>query len=149
MTTIFQDVIANGQLLISLDDILLLGDKIDMQAHYKLINEVLRRLQQHGLRLRSHKCKFAVEQVILLGEGFLRLARYLRKYVNNYAEILLPLQEAGQKFTWLYHNSKPLSTSSEHGQHHRLWPHRTTAYLRDPHRRQRLKPGRRMPSSRW
>lgn len=130
MTTIFSDLLAEQKMLIYLDDIVLLGDKDDMEAHYQLVAEVLRRLQTNGLRLRAHKCKFAVSEIKFLGhiikhnhieidpdkisavrkwpvprtrkqvQRFLGLAGYLRRYVSGFSELAQPLHAIVNKFAW-------------------------------------------------
>lgn len=130
MTTIFADLIAQQKILIYLDDLVLLGDKNDMNSHYELITDVLRRLQENGLKLRAHKCKFAVQEIKFLGhvvrhnsieidpekisairqwpvphnkkqvQRFLGLAGYMRQYVQGFSSMAQPLHAVVNKFQW-------------------------------------------------
>ena len=52
-------------LLIYLDDIIILSS--DMDEHFQHIDEVLKRLQQVGLKLKPSKCEFIKEEILYLG----------------------------------------------------------------------------------
>lgn len=65
MNNIFRDYLAEGWLVIYMDDILLFSDtKEDLQRHTQ---QVVKRLIQHDLYLKGEKCEFDTQEVEFLG----------------------------------------------------------------------------------
>jgi len=65
MNDIFQDLIAEGIMVVYLDDILIFTRT--EEEHAKAIRWVLQVLQEHKLFLRPEKCKFCKKQIKYLG----------------------------------------------------------------------------------
>jgi len=65
MNDIFRDLIAEGIMVVYLDDILIFTRM--EEEHAKAIRRVLQVLQEHKLFLRPEKCKFCKEQIEYLG----------------------------------------------------------------------------------
>jgi hypothetical protein len=61
MNAIFADLIAEGKVAVYLDDILIWSSTLD--KHWKIIHEVLWRLEEHDLYLWPEKCKFEQSHV--------------------------------------------------------------------------------------
>lgn len=108
-----------------IDDILVTG--ATEEEHLRRLEEVLRRLQAHGVRMKKSKCSFCVDSVEYLGhrvdaEGlrttpekmraidqapppknvqqlrsFLGLLNYYRKFLPNLASIIQPMNDLLQK----------------------------------------------------
>ena len=122
MDTILQGV---PQTLCFIDDILITGSS--EEEHLKNLEEVLSRLQAHGVQLKKEKCSFMKKSVEYLGHqvdasgikatpekiaavenaplpqnvqqlrSFLGLLNYYRKFLPNLATIVKPLNELLQK----------------------------------------------------
>ena len=122
MDTILQGV---PQTLCFIDDILITGSS--EEEHLKNLEEVLSRLQVHGVQLKKEKCSFMKKSVEYLGHqvdasgtkatpekiaavenaplpqnvqqlrSFLGLLNYYRKFVPNLATIVKPLNDLLQK----------------------------------------------------
>lgn len=105
--------------MIYLDDLIVYSEDID--SHIKILKEVLRRLEESGLLLKSKKCKFFQQETIVLGhlvtpEGvkcdpakveavknypvptdlktlqqFLGFGNFYRRFIPNFAKISRPL----------------------------------------------------------
>ena len=65
MNNIFRDLIAEGIMVVYLDDILIFTRT--EEEHVKAIRRVLQVLQEHKLFLRPEKCKFCKERIKYLG----------------------------------------------------------------------------------
>ena len=65
MNDIFQEEIAEGEMDIYMDDILVFSET--MEAHIRKNKQILRKLQQHGLSLKPKKCYFDQTTIGFLG----------------------------------------------------------------------------------
>ncbi len=66
MNTQFTDIIATGQVVIYIDDILI-ATKDNLKEHRELVNKVLKRLAKLDLYLKPSKCIFETRRVEFLG----------------------------------------------------------------------------------
>ena len=66
MNTIFPKEIAEGWLIIYMDDILV-ATKDDSEFHEKCIHQMLRKLKKHNLYLKPEKCIFDQKRIEFLG----------------------------------------------------------------------------------
>jgi len=64
MTNIFADLMYQG-VLVFIDDILIYSET--WEEHLKLVDEVLRRLQEHNLQAKVGKCRFGSKETKYLG----------------------------------------------------------------------------------
>ena len=75
MNDIFKDLVAEGHVLVYIDDILIFSK--DLNEHHKLVRRVLERLREHKLYLKPEKCDFDVLETEYLGmiisEGQVRM----------------------------------------------------------------------------
>jgi len=65
MNNIFEDMVADGHVVVYLDDILIFTE--DTQLLDKLTHEVLSRLEKHDLYLKPEKCSFIQTSIEYLG----------------------------------------------------------------------------------
>jgi hypothetical protein len=65
MNAIFADLIAEGKVTVYLDDILIWSSTLE--EHWKIVHEVLQRLEEHNLYLQPEKCEFKQSHVDYLG----------------------------------------------------------------------------------
>jgi len=119
MNNLFRDLINQGDTATFIDNILVAIDT--EEGHDKLVEEVLRRLEENDLFVKPEKCKWKVREVEFLGvvigpkgvemqkkkvEGvlnwlaprnvkevqkFLGLANYYRRFIKDFARIAVPL----------------------------------------------------------
>ena len=119
MNNIFRDLINKGDVATFIDDVLV-GTEMQ-EGHDKLVEKILRRLEEHDLYVKPEKCKWKVREVAFLGvvigpngikmekekvrdllewpipkyvkdvQKFLGLANYYRRFVKDFAEIARPM----------------------------------------------------------
>jgi len=65
MNDLFRDLINQGDMVTFIDDILVATDM--EEKHDKLVEEVLRRLEENDLFVKLEKCKWKVREVEFLG----------------------------------------------------------------------------------
>src|SRR6266487_2339858 len=65
MNEIFQDEIRSGWVIIFINDILI--HHSDIAAHWQMVQQVLQKLEEHGLCLKPEKCEFERSSVKFLG----------------------------------------------------------------------------------
>ena len=120
MNQVFGDV-ADAFLVIYLDDILIFSK--NMEEHLEHLRLVMRRLRDHGLVVRPHKCTFACDEMEFLGvvvgkggarpdntkiqlvqdwptprnvhhiKAFLGLANFYRRFVPKFASVARPMTD--------------------------------------------------------
>ena len=61
MNSIFSDLVAEGKVVVYLDDILIFSESLE--EHCLVVQEVLRRLSRYDLYLRPEKCEFEKEEI--------------------------------------------------------------------------------------
>lgn len=127
MNDIFRDYLAEGWLVIYMDDILLFSSKLEeLQEHTR---KVVQRLKEHDLYLKGEKCEFDQQEVEFLGaviqpghiamdpvkldglkawqtprtvkdvQSFLGFANFYRRFIRGYADIAKPLNNLTRKDT--------------------------------------------------
>jgi len=125
MNEILRDMINEGKVAAFVDDVLV-GTETE-EGHDKVVEEVLRRLEENNLYVKPEKCMWKVRRVLFLGvvmgegkveieedkvEGvlkwptpqcirdvrkFLGLANYYRRLVKNFAKVALPMNQLTRK----------------------------------------------------
>ena len=65
MNLIFADLIAQGEVAVYMDDILIYTAELD--HHHEVVRKVLRRLEQYDLYLKPEKCEFEQQEIEYLG----------------------------------------------------------------------------------
>jgi len=125
MNNIFQDLI-NKEDVTTFIDTVSVGTEME-EGHDELIEEILRRLEEHDLYVKPEKCKWKVREVGFLGvvigpdrikmekekvrgmlewptpkcvkdvQKFLGLANYYRRFVKDFAEITRPMHRLVRK----------------------------------------------------
>jgi len=119
MNDLFYNLINQGDIATFIDDILVTTD-IE-EGHNKLMEEMLKRLEENNLFVKPEKCKWKVREVEFLGvvigpkgeemqkekvkgvlnwlvprnvkevQKFLSLANYYRRFIKDFARIAVPL----------------------------------------------------------
>ena len=65
MNSVFADLIAKGEVVVYMDDILIYSP--DLKEHCKVVCEVLKRLEHYNLYLKPEKCDFEKDSIEYLG----------------------------------------------------------------------------------
>jgi len=119
MNDLFRDLINQGDMATFINDILVAMDM--EEGHDKLVEEVLKRLEENDLFVKLEKCKWKVREVEFLGvvispkrveiqrekiervlnwpasrnikkvQKFLGLTNYYRRFIKDFAKIVAPL----------------------------------------------------------
>jgi len=122
---IFRDLINKGDVATFIDDVLV-GTEMEKE-HDELVEEILRRLEEHDLYVKPEKCEWKVREVGFLGvvigpdgikmekekvrgvlewptpkcvkdvQKFLGLVNYYRRFVKDFAEIARPMHRLVRK----------------------------------------------------
>jgi len=125
MNEILRDLINEGRVAAFVDDVLV-GTETE-EGHDEVVEEVLRRLEENDLYVKPEKCVWKVRKVpflgVIMGEGrvemeedkvegvlrwptpqcvrdvrkFLGLANYYRRFVKNFAKVVLPMNRLTRK----------------------------------------------------
>jgi len=131
MNYLFRDLINQRDTATFIDDILVVTDT--KEEHDELVEEVLKRLEENDLFVKPEKCKWKVREVEFLGvvigprgvemqkekvervlnwpaprnvkevQKFLGFANYYRRFIKNFARIVVPLHilvRKEQKWKW-------------------------------------------------
>jgi len=119
MNNLFRNLINQGDTVTFIDDILVATDT--EEGHDELVEEVLKRLKENDLFVKPEKCKWKVREVEFLGvvigprgvkmqrekvkgvlnwpvprnvkevQKFLGLANYYRRFIKDFAKLVVPL----------------------------------------------------------
>ena len=134
MNDSFRDMIAEGWLIIYMDDLLI--SSLDCHLDTEYTRRVLQRLKELNLHLKIKKCKFSVSHINYLGmilspghiemdptkldgirnwptlakvkdiHSFLGFTNFYRKFIGDYSNIAHPLLDLTKKDTsWNWNNS--------------------------------------------
>jgi len=125
MNEILRDMINKGKVAAFVDDVLV-GMETE-EGHNKVVEEVLRQLEENNLYVKPEKCMWKVQKVpflgVVMGEGkvemeedkvedvlkwpmpqcvrdvrrFLGLANYYRQFVKDFAKVALPMNQLTRK----------------------------------------------------
>jgi len=125
MNNIFRDLINKGDVATFIDDVLV-GTETE-EGHDELVEEILRRLEEHDLYVKLEKCEWKVREVGFLGvvigpdgikmekkkvrgmlewptpkcikdvQKFLGLANYYRRFMKDFAEVARPMHRLVRK----------------------------------------------------
>jgi len=125
MNKILRDMINEGKVAVFVDDILV-GTETE-ERHNKIVEEVLRRLEENDLYVKLEKCAWKVQKVnflgVVMGQGkiemekdkvtgvlnwpvpktvrdvrkFLGLENYYRRFVKNFAKLVRSLNNLTKK----------------------------------------------------
>jgi len=125
MNKILRDIINEGKVAAFVNN-MLVGTETE-EGHKKVVEEVLKRLEENDLYIKLEKCVWKVRKVpflgVVMGEGrvemeedkvkgvlkwptpqcvrdvrkFLGLANYYRRFVKNFAKVALPMNQLTRK----------------------------------------------------
>ena len=130
MNDIFREEIAEGWVVIYMDDILVFSK--DKKQHQEQVKRVLEKLRRHQLSLKAEKCYFDKEEIDFLGliitekgirmdpnkvkavttwptpttkrelQQFLGFVNFYRRFVKGFAKIAKPLTKLTGKSEWFW-----------------------------------------------
>jgi hypothetical protein len=130
MNDIFREEIAEGWVVIYMDDILVFSK--DKNEHQEQVKRILKKLRQHQLSLKAKKCYFEKEEIEFLGliisekgirmdphkvkaitdwptpttkrelQQFLGFVNFYQRFVKGFAKIAKPLTKLTGKTDWLW-----------------------------------------------
>ena len=130
MNDIFREEIAEGWVVIYMDDILVFSKTLE--EHRKQVSRILEKLRHHQLSLKAEKCYFEKEEIEFLGliinrngiqmdphkvkavkdwpvpeskrelQQFLGFVNFYRRFVQGFAKIAKPLMKLTGKNEWLW-----------------------------------------------
>jgi len=119
MNEILRDMINEGKVVVFVDDVLV-GTEME-KGHDKIVEEVLRRLEENGLYVKPEKCVWKVKKIGFLGvvigfsgieiekekvdrvlswpeprnmkdiRKFLGLTNYYRRFIKDFAQVARPI----------------------------------------------------------
>jgi len=125
MNEILRDMINEGKVVVFVDDVLV-GTEIE-EGHDKIVEEVLRRLEENDLYIKPEKCAWKVRKIGFLGvvigpsgieiekekvdrmlswpeprnvkdiRKFLGLTNYYRRFIKNFAQVARPMNMLTRK----------------------------------------------------
>jgi hypothetical protein len=134
MDTVFKDLIAEGIVLVFIDDILIYSKSIEQ--HYKDIQRVVEVLVKHNLKVKLSKCELFKTEIDFLGfrvvqgtikpspakveilfkyekpitiaqlQGFIGLASYYRRFIAGFSKICSPLYDIVKAIPVDYNTTK-------------------------------------------
>jgi hypothetical protein len=141
MNDIFQDMIAEGKIVVYIDDILVYTNT--KEENIRLTRKVLKRLKENDLFVKPEKCNFWEEEVEFLGmivgrngvkmqkdkvkaildwptpksvkdvQRFMGLANYYRRFIKDFAKTARPLHDLVRKDKEWQWTSKEQQTFNE------------------------------------
>ena len=131
MNEIFSDM--DDVMVIYINDLMIYTKTDNLQEHERIVKKVLKHLEEHDLFAKPEKCTFSVKEVEFLGmivsregtkmddskvkaikewpmpktvrgvQSFLGLANFYRRFIEEYAQVMQPLNDLTKKdtpFSW-------------------------------------------------
>ena len=125
MNDLLRDLVVEKKIVVFIDDVMIATET--EEGHNKIVEKVLRRLEENDLFVKLDKCIWKVREVEFLGviigedgvrmekekvqgviewpvlksvkdvQKFLRLANYYRRFIKDFAKIVRPLYEMMRK----------------------------------------------------
>ena len=125
MNKILRDMINEGKVVVFVDDVLV-GTETE-EGHDKIVEEILKRLEENDLYIKPEKCVWKVQKIGFLGvvigpdgiemekkkvnrvlswpepknvkdiRKFLGLANYYRRFIKNFAQVARPMNVLTRK----------------------------------------------------
>ena len=125
MNDLLRDLVVEKKIVVFIDDVMIATET--EEGHNKIVEKVLRRLEENDLFVKLDKCIWKVREVEFLGviigedgvrmekekvqgviewpvlksvkdvQKFLRLANYYRRFIKDFAKIVRPLYEIMRK----------------------------------------------------